>query len=301
MKQTDLPTKDQQIQFYHSLWLECCTAWVETHPDEFDKDVLAEAVATYEVKNKSPLCWPNIHRQLCHQHISGILQSFFSDLNELVDEFIAPILPKLVNRLPIHKAFLTSHQEQPFLPTFPNDFLKNNYDDNDRNHNSKEKTPPQQRKNGHLAKTLLEHFGPANGIQECDGELSTVLPLLAQAETTLGRVAVMLLQHEQLYEEDMQPIEYTLHYLSDRKHIDDVFDIVKSAACTARCQQLDEFKSMKSLKYQARSRPNLTYLLYLVPGALALEFLGLKSAPSCNQGSSIHSLAVHPYFASIAS
>ncbi|KAL6043371.1 hypothetical protein QOT17_023911 [Balamuthia mandrillaris] len=95
MKRTDLPTKDQQIRFYCSLWLECCTAWVETHPDEFDKDVLAEATATYEAKNKSPLRWPNIYRQLCRQHISGILQGFFSGLNELMDEFVAPVLPKL--------------------------------------------------------------------------------------------------------------------------------------------------------------------------------------------------------------
>ncbi|KAL6045750.1 hypothetical protein QOT17_022601 [Balamuthia mandrillaris] len=116
----------------------------ETHPDEFDKDVLAEAAATYEAKNKSPRRWPNIHRQLCHQHISGILQGFFSGLNELVDEFVAPVLPKLVNGSPIHKAFLTSRQEQPFLPTSPNDFLKNNDDNDERNHNSKEKTPRRQ-------------------------------------------------------------------------------------------------------------------------------------------------------------
>ncbi|KAL6051331.1 FkbM family methyltransferase [Balamuthia mandrillaris] len=131
-------------RFYCSLWLECCTAWVDNHPEKFDKDVVAEAAATYEAKNKSPLCWSNIHHQLCCQHISGILQGFFSGLNELVDKFAAPILPKLVNRSPIHKAFLTScHQEQPFLPTFPNDILKkNDDDDNERNHNSKEKTPP---------------------------------------------------------------------------------------------------------------------------------------------------------------
>ncbi|KAL6051036.1 Merozoite surface protein 9 [Balamuthia mandrillaris] len=63
---------------------------------------------------------------------------------KLVDEFVAPVLPKLVNGSPIHKAFLTSRQEQPFLPTSPNDFLKND-DDDERNHNSKEKTPPRQR------------------------------------------------------------------------------------------------------------------------------------------------------------
>ncbi|KAL6053044.1 hypothetical protein QOT17_018218 [Balamuthia mandrillaris] len=137
-----LPTKDQHIQFYRSLWLECCTAWVENHPDEFDKDVLAEAAATYEAKNKSPLCWPNIHCLLCYQHISGILQSFFSGLNELVAEFVAPILPKLVNGSPIHKAFLTPLQEQPSSPTSPDGFLKNNNDDDDdKNHDSKEQTP----------------------------------------------------------------------------------------------------------------------------------------------------------------
>ncbi|KAL6078946.1 hypothetical protein QOT17_001099, partial [Balamuthia mandrillaris] len=150
LERRDLPTKDQQIRFYRSLWLECCTAWVDNHSDEFDKDVLAEAAATYEAKNKSPLRWPNIHRQLCRQHISGILQGFFSGLNELVDEFVAPVLPKLVNGSPIHKAFLTSRrQEQPFLPTSPNDVLKKNDDnaddDDERNHNSKEKTPPRQR------------------------------------------------------------------------------------------------------------------------------------------------------------
>ncbi|KAL6057177.1 Transcription factor [Balamuthia mandrillaris] len=63
---------------------------------------------------------------------------------------------------------------------------------------------------------------------------------------------------------DMQPIVHTLHYLSDRKHIDDVFDIVKSAARAVGCQQLDEFMSMKSLEDQVRSRPTLAYLLYLV-------------------------------------
>ncbi|KAL6049066.1 hypothetical protein QOT17_020685, partial [Balamuthia mandrillaris] len=113
LERRDLPTKDQQIRFYRSLWLECCTAWVDNHSDEFDKDVLAEAAATYAAKNKSPLRWPNIHRQLCRQHISGILQGFFSGLNELVDEFVAPVLPKLVNGSPIHKAFLTSQKTPP--------------------------------------------------------------------------------------------------------------------------------------------------------------------------------------------
>ncbi|KAL6054266.1 hypothetical protein QOT17_017461 [Balamuthia mandrillaris] len=135
MKRTDLPTKDQQIRFYHSLWLECCTTWVENHPDEFDKDVLAEAAATYEAKNKSPLRWPNIHCQLCRQHISGILQSFFSGLNELVDEFVAPILPKLVNRSPIHKAFLTPHQEQS------SSSLASLNNDDDKSPDSKKQTP----------------------------------------------------------------------------------------------------------------------------------------------------------------
>ncbi|KAL6046581.1 hypothetical protein QOT17_022131 [Balamuthia mandrillaris] len=131
----DLPTKDQQIRFYCSLWLECCTAWVENYLDEFDKDVLAEAAATYEAKNKSPLCWPNSHCQLCCQHISGILQSFFSGLNELVDEFVAPILPKLVNGSPIHKAFLTLRQEQS------SSLASLNSDDDDKNPDSKKQTP----------------------------------------------------------------------------------------------------------------------------------------------------------------
>ncbi|KAL6072667.1 hypothetical protein QOT17_005494 [Balamuthia mandrillaris] len=139
MKRTDLPTKDQQIRFYRSLWLECCTAWVENHPDEFDKDVLAEAAATYEAKNKSPLRWPNIHRQLCRQHISGILQSFFSGLNELVDEFVASILPKLVNGSPIHKAFLTPRQEQS------SSSLASLDDDDDKSPDSKKQTPRRQR------------------------------------------------------------------------------------------------------------------------------------------------------------
>ncbi|KAL6048413.1 hypothetical protein QOT17_021047 [Balamuthia mandrillaris] len=139
LERTDLPTKDQQIRFYRSLWLECCTAWVENHPDEFDKDVLAEAAATYEAKNKSPLHWPNIHRQLCCQHISGILQSFFSGLNELVDEFVAPILPKLVNGSPIHKAFLTPRQEQS------SSSLASLNDDDDKSPDSKKQTPRRQR------------------------------------------------------------------------------------------------------------------------------------------------------------
>ncbi|KAL6077808.1 hypothetical protein QOT17_000890 [Balamuthia mandrillaris] len=118
LEHTDLPTKDQQIRFYCSLWLECCTAWVENHPDEFDKDVLAEAAATYEAKNNLLF--------LCHQHISSILQSFFSGLNELVDEFVALILPELVNGSPIHKAFLTPHQEQS------SSFLASLSDDDDK-------------------------------------------------------------------------------------------------------------------------------------------------------------------------
>ncbi|KAL6040131.1 X-linked retinitis pigmentosa GTPase regulator, partial [Balamuthia mandrillaris] len=148
LKRTDLPTKDQQIRFYRSLWLECCTAWVENHPDEFDKDVLAEAAATYEAKNKSPLRWPNIHRQLCRQHISGILQSFFSGLNELVDEFVAPILPKLVNGSPIHKAFLTPRQEQS------SSSLASLDDDDDKIHRALQRqqllsSQLKYRKNGH--------------------------------------------------------------------------------------------------------------------------------------------------------
>ncbi|KAL6045224.1 hypothetical protein QOT17_022896 [Balamuthia mandrillaris] len=107
----------------------------ENHPDEFDKDVLAEAAATYEAKNKSPLRWPNIHHQLCYQHISGILQSFFSGLNELVDEFVASILPKLVNGSPIHKAFLTPHQEQS------SSSLASLDDDDDKSPDSKKQTP----------------------------------------------------------------------------------------------------------------------------------------------------------------
>ncbi|KAL6070507.1 hypothetical protein QOT17_006773 [Balamuthia mandrillaris] len=114
---------------------------LENHSNEFDKEVLAEAAAMYEAKNKSPLCWPNIHCQQCHQHISGILQSFFSGLNELVDEFVAPILPKLVNGSPIHKAFLTPHQEQPsFSPLTSLDDDADN--DNDKRPNSKKEQTP---------------------------------------------------------------------------------------------------------------------------------------------------------------